>query len=406
MKIFSSIFIICLIFLSGQSQESSNYFDNVWKNGFRFQSKDGQFKLKFGGLMQTDFAGFKLDDNLIDEYGDLSRGTELRRLRLAHSGLIYGNLKYKFQLEMAGGSVSLKDVYFEVVDIPYIGKVRVGQFNEPMGIEAITSNKNTRFLERNYAEVFRPERNSGIMIHENFLNKDLYIAVGAFLNADKFGSNKDAKGAYSLVTRVVYTPLYKKDENGMQLIHLGLAYRKSAYTDNTYKAVTRNEAHLSHKYVSTGTIEDVQYTRIVQGEVSAVYNSFYIQGAAEFLDVKLWPRADEDRYGFNKFYAYVGYFLTGESLNYKQGAGIYDRVSPKNNFSPKDRTWGAWEVGLRYANIDLDYADINGGKESDITVGLNWYLNPSVRIMNNYTFTDVNDTGKAHTYQARFQLDF
>ncbi len=72
---------------------------------------------------------------------------------------------------------------------------------------------------------------------------------------------------------------------------------------------------------------------------------------------------------------------------------------------------GAWEVGLRYSHIDLNDEGISGGEEDNITVGLNWYLNPNVRMMFNYVNADLEDRagipdGDADIFQTRFQIDF
>jgi len=71
----------------------------------------------------------------------------------------------------------------------------------------------------------------------------------------------------------------------------------------------------------------------------------------------------------------------------------------------------AGEVGLRYASVDLTDEDIEGGELSDITFGVNWHLNPNVRMMFNYVYADLEDRAEggdddADIFQARFQIGF
>jgi len=95
---------------------------------------------------------------------------------------------------------------------------------------------------------------------------------------------------------------------------------------------------------------------------------------------------------------------------------VFGRVSPKNNFDGEGG-WGAWQLALRYSTLDLNddnsAAAYRGGKIDNITVGLNWHLNPMTRFMLNYINTNVDsatvpsvDAGNMDTFMARFQLDF
>jgi phosphate-selective porin OprO/OprP len=142
--------------------------------------------------------------------------------------------------------------------------------------------------------------------------------------------------------------------------------------------------------------------------LSLVYGPFSLQG--EYFQTFLDSNASDDP-EFEGYYIQGGYFLTGEHRNYSASNGYFTRVRSNQNFYPVKGGWGAWEVALRYSSIDLNDSDIRGGKEDDITAGLNWYLNPNVRFMFNYVYADLNDRicfldGEVNIYQGRFQIDF
>ena len=56
----------------------------------------------------------------------------------------------------------------------------------------------------------------------------------------------------------------------------------------------------------------------------------------------------------------ASYFLTGESRKYKTSKVAFARVKPAASLGKGGR--GAWEVGFRYSQINLDDGDIMGGK--------------------------------------------
>jgi phosphate-selective porin OprO/OprP len=93
--------------------------------------------------------------------------------------------------------------------------------------------------------------------------------------------------------------------------------------------------------------------------------------------------------------------VTGERRTYNPQSGAFDAVPVANPFNPKAGAWGAWEVGLRYTDMNLNYhagalgsapaADaIRGGDEKNLTLGLNWYPNSVVRFMVDYAWIKID----------------
>ena len=71
---------------------------------------------------------------------------------------------------------------------------------------------------------------------------------------------------------------------------------------------------------------------------------------------------------------------------------------------------GAWEVAFRVSRLDLDSQGIEGGKLTDLTVGLNWYMNPWTRITTDWVhpFLDRAPGGNSHAdlWGIRCQFEF
>ena len=123
---------------------------------------------------------------------------------------------------------------------------------------------------------------------------------------------------------------------------------------------------------------------------------------------------------FQSAYVELLYFLTGEHRPYSRKGGngaAYTRVVPRSNaFFVRDAcghscfSLGAWQVGVRYSWIDLNDRGVNGGKVNDVTLGLNWYLNPNLKLQWNYTIANRNVNGPSdgliHGFGMRTAFDF
>ena len=109
---------------------------------------------------------------------------------------------------------------------------------------------------------------------------------------------------------------------------------------------------------------------------------------------------------FSSYYVQVSYVLTGESRKYDHVTGGFRGVTPRRDFRGEPRGPGAWELGARYAGIDLNDGDVAGGELDEITLGLNWYLNANTRVMLNYLMADLDGVGDVDILQTRFQVFF
>ena len=63
-------------------------------------------------------------------------------------------------------------------------------------------------------------------------------------------------------------------------------------------------------------------------------------------------------------------------------------------------------MAARYSRVDFGRVRISSDRLDDLTFGLNWHLNPNMRVMFNYVFADVEDRGEANIFQMRFQVEF
>lgn len=382
---------------------ASNSLSVFWKEGLRLETGDGDFKLRIGGRVQHDWVMYSTDRKIRDSVNggeSIGDGVEFRRARIDIQGNIYRNTVYRLELDFAGGEVAFKDTYIEVLDIPYLGTYTVGHFKEPFSLEELTSSRFITFMERSLPNAFAPSRNTGMRIKNTMLNKQATWAVGFFREVDDTGTDFGPDDNYNITARATALPWYLDD--GKQLVHVGFSYSHKFLDGRDFRFRSRPEAHLGPRFVDTESFA-ADGIDIVNPEFALVYGPASLQ--AEWTRAIVDTPDGSDR-TFDGWYVYGSYFLTGEHRAYSTSSGAFDRVKPLRNFD-WNGGWGAWEVGARYSYLDLnDSDDIRGGILGDLTLGINWYLNPNVRFMLNYVLADAKSRGEADIIETRFQADF
>jgi len=380
-----------------------------WKDGVRVESADEAFKIRFGGRLQYDWTWASEDNRIREELGELKDGSETRRARLYVSGTLYEATDFKLQFDWAGGDSQLKDGYIGLNNLPVY--VKIGHFKEPFSLEALTSSKYVTFMERTpVVGVFAPLRNAGIALSSTAMDKKLTWAIGGFRITDNQGSVID-DDSYSTAVRVTGTPLY--DDGGKRLLHVGGAagFRK---LPGSIRFRARPPLHNTDRLVdSQATVTDPvtgeERTIRINGDDAWTWGleSALVQGPISLQGEIIWASVDTtDGTDFDGvgWYAQVSYFLTSEHRPYKQKSGAFDGVKPNENYGKGGK--GAWEVAARYDWLDLTDAESVAGELRDVSIGINWYLNPAVRLTANYIYTDREDLGEVHFGGGRAQIAF
>jgi phosphate-selective porin OprO/OprP len=394
-------------------EEKPDTFRVFWKEGLKMETADSAFKMNIGGRIHFDNAWTSGDDELVEELGPLKDGVEFRRAILGVSGSIYDKVEFKTEYDFAGGSFKYKDetdsvstfsggqakweeLYVGVLDVPVVGNIRVGRVYEPFGLEVQTGSNYITFMERSLLHALTPDKNSGFLFYKSELEDRMTWTVGVFKDTDDVG-NRISDGEYNFTARLTGLPWY--EDKGRKLFHIGAAYSHRNPNDDKVCFRERPEVHISPRYVDTHDITDVDDMDLMGAEAALVAGPFSLQG--EYMNA-MTNTADGADPTFSGFYAMASYFLTGENRPYK--GGLFGRVKPKKNFGAGGP--GAWELAMRYSHLDLSDEEVQGGELDDITVGVNWYLNPNTRFMFNYVHADLDEVGQSDTLQTRAQVDF
>jgi phosphate-selective porin OprO/OprP len=419
-----------------------------WDEGLHIVSRRENFRLKIGGKFIVDGGYIEADKELERAFPDLEGyGGDFRTLSVDFLGTIrvlsavkdrvesiekpaprvidgvmsyapYDALDFKLDIDFANLR-EIKDIWLRFPRIPFLGYLTLGHMKEPFSLERQTSITNTTFMEWALPnEAFVPSRNIGIMFGKPVLNERMTLAAGGFLNTGSFSDVGEASNrmteanGYNLTARVTGLPWY--GEEGKRLLHLGLSYshgiRNDKDIDDRVQFRARPESRITdERLVDTGFFF-ADNVDLINPELAIVLGPFSLQGEYFHTFTDADGKDDPEFWGF---YVYGSFFITGENRNYSTSRGMFARVRPKRNFRPLKGGWGAWELGARFSYIDLNDEGIKGGRERNVTAGLNWYLSPNFRFMFNYVRANVKDrarpqvdNGRAQIYQARFQVAF
>lgn len=410
----------------------------------------------------TPYGRLQVDSAMFNQVGNYegwnqatkpeSNGIEFRRLYLGLKGGGFDVIEYKLEFDFAGtntntaanpyassvtttssANVQAKDVYIQINELPMAGHVRIGNFYEPFGLEATTSDLNLTFMERANTDMISPDRHIGIMAFDHFGNNENTLwELGGFCSAGGDGGmiyqDSRSYSASTLASRLVWLPWYDEATNGRGLLHLGLAGNYGKAWANQYPLAkgpdTRPaEAHLALPYNFTMT--NVDYFEEIGAEIAWVYGPFSVQ--SEFAGAYA-TKLNGSNDPINSFYIQTSYFLTGENRVYDRTMGSWGRIRPFENFfrvrdvdGNVSTGKGAWEVAYRWDTIDFTGAlsaastPNMASRFNNHTLGLNWYLNPFTKMMFNYVYSTEIDTqtGGSHTspnylsvYEMRAQIDF
>lgn len=146
-------------------------------------------------------------------------------------------MDYMIEMEFASLTrPAFKDVYFTIKELPYLQNLRIGHFKEPFGLEEMTSDNSTTFMERSLSDdgAIIPGRNVGVMGFGYTEDLMTSWAGGAFVSQigedPPIYQNDEASYAWTMrATRLLW---YDDASDGRGLFHTGLDYSFRTYADD------------------------------------------------------------------------------------------------------------------------------------------------------------------------------
>lgn len=401
---------------------------------------------KIGGRIHADYWGFPVSSSGIGflEHPDPTRadfGNDpenrflFRRIRLEMRGDILENMMWRMQVEFdEPRAPEIRDVWIGFKNLPCNHELLIGNQKRPLGLDHLNSSRFNIFHERPLViEAFNEDaRRPGITLYGTNEDNSWNWAYGMYLleNIQAPGSYIGDSTQASGNARIWNSPIYEDD--GATFLHwaiAGMIAKPDGDVDpgdtnrNEGRFRTRPEARSSIRWIDTGRIPGADWYEILGLEF--MYNEGPFHITAEYQGT--WMQRDNRTVGtgpdlfFHGAYFHVAYFLTGEHMTYNRLRGTLGRLTPNQNFFLADwcrgcegHGWGAWQVAFRLSYLDISDADILGGKETNVELGLNWHWTPYSQLQFGLIYGDIDehrpvgghDGGTFLIAGARFQADF
>ena len=377
---------------TAEKKEKSFAKVEVGKKGLVIKSGDGSSDISIGGRLHVEAMSHSNDEDLVKR-GTATRngatdGTDIRRSRMYVKGKVANDWKYIIEADLAGNSVSMKDVFGEYVGVKD-WSFTFGNQKHAMSMEVQESTNDIMFTERGLTYALTtPYFDRAIGLNAKVQGDTWNVQGGIY--GDQYGAETDKNNneGHGYAIRGTWNPVWDKDAGHM--VHLGANYGlRSMDRDNQingkddFSYETTNGSNL--KLLTTefdAQMTGLDEVKIGLLEFAAMYGPLSFQAEYAKANASRDIGSDLD---FSAWYANVGYTLTGEHREYKPQDGEFKRLKPKNDFSLKNGTWGAWEVAARLDSLDLNDDNVTGGEGDRYTVALNWYLNYNFRIMADYS---------------------
>lgn len=357
------------------------------KNGkLVFESEDGNFRWWIDSRIQVDGAIYFENKNA------MSNGVNLRRLTFALKSKLWKDWETELDIEFAEAvstksQIELRDMFVKYTFPKFNLSLQAGNFKEPFGLERLNSSRLLTFLERSASSYAFPlGRRVGVSARYWTGFAQITAAVMGHEAGTRIDKGQRDEG-FSTNLRGTIAPINHFGEN----LHFGLSgsYKTPDATSelrpNTIEINARTETYVfNSKFLHTGDISDVNYYNRYGAELLYINGPIYFQ--SEFMGTSIYRWYGNPTVNLKGGYVMASWMITGETRYYYVDEGEVGPIeAPLNPF-------GAFEIAARYSVTNLNDipADVKGGQANQLTFGLNYYPNPSIRLMFDYSYVNLD----------------
>jgi phosphate-selective porin OprO and OprP len=389
------------------------------KNGFALRSADNRFLLRITGQIQADYRYYADEADTTDIPTFL-----VRRARLGIEATVARYYEFRLLPDFGQGQSRIQDAY---LNIHYWDAIQfeAGKFKQPFSFEQLIQDRFVPTMERSLIDQLVPARDVGLMVHgQNLL--DGRLDYGASVYGGVINGDADTDRNKEVAGRIAVRPL--KDiglPDWAAAIQLGVAATYGVDRGVLAPTTLRTPAGVPWLRFADDVRPDGLRTRC-SPELVYVYGPVAVAAQYFAEDQELRRAAGQVvTVNYRGGYVLATCLLTGE-----ERTSLSQPIAPLVPFDPVDGCFGpgAWELVARVSWLELNADDPAGfaglidparpaTRATELTAGLNWYLNRWVRMQFNWEHAWFNKavrlgtgpTGRRdhqNALLARFQVIF
>lgn len=291
----------------------------------------------------------------------------------------YGKYEIKADIGLGGGKVAIKDLLLNY-HFKH-GILSLGNGYEPFSLDMLISTADLRF-NQSAASVLAYTNSRKLGATYYFHNNNWLLATGVYTHNDINKIGSEQKNAFVSTSRGVWR---KQDKQSGTLLHFGGAFSFRTKEVNT-------DVPPSGSITSEGITSMFPYPLLeasipdmgteVKGVIEGLYTCSRFMVQAEYFFNRLNRITKDAAYRPHGGYIQGGFLIKGKGFEYDDVYGIPGRPS-----SPQ-----AIELVARFNYTDMNdsKAQIYGGNEKDLSLGINFYLNKyiGIKVNGSYVWRD------------------
>jgi phosphate-selective porin OprO/OprP len=355
---------------------------SIGSTGLIFSTADCADTLQVHGYVQADDRMFS--SNVHGEGLDIFL---FRRIRPLFEGTLFNAVDYRFMPDFGQNNPQIQEAYIEWKTFP-LAKLRIGKFKEPIGLEALRSDRDLPFAERSIASDLVPLRYMGAQVGGSAFAESIAYAVGYF-NGSSDGSNGNFQWVQDneLAGRLFFRPFAATRISVLRQFGVGLA--GSSGSQHGPIAGLKTVAQTTFFKYSSTAVANGQHNRI---SPQAYYYAGPFGAMGEYVvSSQQLLNKSATRELTNRAWQVTGsLMLTGEKNS-------YNSIRPRNSFEPTRgfHHMGAFELVIRYSQLRTDHnafpqfakPTTAAQQAEERGIGVNWYLNRFVKLTTDYEHT-------------------